>query len=276
MAKALFRFLRGELNGYYLTNIQETMNVTSKEIKDFFTKFRAQQFKAGQIEDNTIYNLGRFAGVSLLRTSSTDSSISIRMSPSHILNGEEVSEKGLFNINTESFDWSEADYTGDMNDKATERRRSSLVGNETVKGYIYEGDTNIFDENGNVISYHEAPPEDRNVAYSDFYGNEFLMLAEGASTYATLSAEIYLEFIKIMQIVRYNGTSVESLCKLIGIICGNELVKIETINTVDANHINIYYKYNDDIEIEYKQQRMSLLTYLVDVKFPQVKFVEIL
>lgn len=276
MAKAFFRFLRGELNGYYLTNLNNALNVSTEDIKTFLAKFKAQQFNPNEIESDYAYNLGRFAGVSIRRTSRTDSAISIRMTSSFLLADKEVSEKGLFNTVDENFDWSNADYDGDMNDKATATRRSAFAGSEEPLGYISDKETDIFNEDETIkeTAISKDPPEEG--AYSDFYGNEFLMLADGTSTFASLNVNIYIELVKVMQIIRYNGEAIEPLCKIINIICGNGLIKIDHIETVDVNHFNVYYKYNDTIEIDHKQQRISLLDYLIQTKFPQANFVELI
>ena len=106
MAKAFFRFLRGELNGYYITNLYNTLNKTTEDIKDFISSFHNTQFSLGEMKEEDIYNLGRFAGVALKRTSHEDSSFSVRMSDSNKKNGVEVSEQGLFDTKQERFDFS--------------------------------------------------------------------------------------------------------------------------------------------------------------------------
>ena len=67
MAKALFRFLRGELNGYYITNLYNSFNEYSSDIKRFFIEFQNQQVELGKISNETLYNLGKFASVFLPR-----------------------------------------------------------------------------------------------------------------------------------------------------------------------------------------------------------------
>ena len=44
MSKAIFRYLRGELNGFYLNALHETLNTSSKDIKDFLATFGRMQF----------------------------------------------------------------------------------------------------------------------------------------------------------------------------------------------------------------------------------------
>ena len=61
MGKAFFRFLRGELNGFYITNLYNTLNRTTQDVKDFFIQFSKVQFRQGEIDAETLYNLGKFA-----------------------------------------------------------------------------------------------------------------------------------------------------------------------------------------------------------------------
>ena len=65
MAKAFFRWLRGELNGFYLTNINNALNENSKDIKDFLSEFKAQQFEHGKISDKKLYGLRKYVGIFL-------------------------------------------------------------------------------------------------------------------------------------------------------------------------------------------------------------------
>ena len=49
MSKAFFRFLRGELNGFYLKSIYNTLNESTKYTKAFLMDFNNMQFKKGMI-----------------------------------------------------------------------------------------------------------------------------------------------------------------------------------------------------------------------------------
>jgi hypothetical protein len=117
-----------------------------------------------------------------------------------------------------------------------------------------------------------SPPQE---AYSEFYGNQFLFLSEGEQTFVDLIPSLYIELFKAMQWVRYNGVSVASLAKIISLICPSGLVKIRsiTVNT-DGRYLNVEYVYDDEVPVGLKQQRMSLLEYIMGVKFPQVKLTE--
>ena len=181
MAKAFFRWLRGELNGFYVTNINGALNESTKDIKDFLSEFKAQQFENGKISDKNLYGLGKFAGIFLPRISKVESSTSLRMTESFVVDGFECSERGLFNTGAENFSFFPE--TDDINLLATPTMRSSMVGNETVIGYISSEETNVLDDNGNVRreKISATPPE--GVAYSDYYGDQFMFLSEAETTY---------------------------------------------------------------------------------------------
>ena len=399
MSKALFRFLRGELNGYYVTRLNDLLNASTEDIKTFFCDFQAQQFELGKISLETLYNLGKFASIFLLRLKSAETMTALYLTDSFIKNSYEFSERGLYNVPLEQFEFfhteddsgayfvfvrttqeqyeddidtltdyrkratmvgdvavqgyissratdifdsvgnvkpefilatppsgvaysefygdnflylsegddSEADnlirwrlsesevvdgveYSErglfivpsalfpDINTLATSELRSSLVGDEEVIGYISESETDVLDEEGNVKPEKilSTPPE--GLAYSEFYGNQFLFLAESEreDSYKSISPELYMSFFKAMQWIRYNGVSVTSLIKVVELTCPDGLVKIGAIETaVDGRHLNVYYRYDISADTDFKPQRLSLLEYILQIKFKQVIFSEI-
>jgi hypothetical protein len=269
MAKAIFRWLRGEINGYYLTNIYYSMNSYTSYIKDFFVKFKSMQFDKDSIDEDTLRGIGKFAGIFLPRIAKEDSLSSIRLTESAIVDETEVSESGLFKTSDETFDFSYAGTSSDINSNATTALRSSLVGDEAAQGYIAEDEEDVLDDDGLVRPNKvlTTPPEGK--AYSDFYGNEFLFLSEGTTSYENLEKELYIELYKAMQWVRHNGVSVDSLRRITGIVCPNQLVTLGTI-TVINRRVVVSYTYNESADVTLKQQRLDLLIYIVKIKFPQV------
>lgn len=398
MSKAFFRWLRGELNGFYVTNINGALNESTKDIKDFLADFKAQQFENGKISDKNLYGLGKFAGIFLPRLSRAESLASLRMTESFVKDGFEFSERGLFNTALENFSFfhteddttvyfafvrtSQDSYNNDINTQATNLKRSSLVGDsDTVLGYISSEETDLFDDIGNVnpdkvlsappsgvayseyygdeflmlsegdnshadnivrirmtdsnvldgIEYSErglfvvpvplftddintlattslrssmvgeetivgyisseetnvlddngfvrhekisaTPPE--GVAYSDYYGDQFLFLSEAEASYSNLEPSLYIELFKALQWIRYNGASIKSLGKITSLICPEGLVKLGAVETAsDGKHWNVYYNYDDTVDITLKQQRLNLLEFIVSLKFVQVTLVE--
>lgn len=273
MAKALFRWLRGELNGFYLTNINSALNESTKYIKDFLSKFKAQQFEYGKISDKNLYGLGKFAGIFLPRLSRAESIASLRMTESFVVDGVECSECGLFNTEMENFlFFPEMD---DINLLATPKLRSTMVGDETLIGYISSEETNVLDDNGNVRrdKISETPPV--GVAYSDYYGDQFIFLSEAETSYSNLELPLYIELFKALQWIRYNGVSIKSLGRITSIICPDGLVKLGRVETApDGKHWNIYYNYDVTVNVTLKQQRLNLLEFIVNMKFVQVSLIE--
>lgn len=278
MSKAIFRFLRGELNGFYITSLHNSLNEYSADIKRFFVEFRNQQFELGKMSNETLYNLGKFASVFLPRRPVAHSRTSLYMTDSHIVDGTEFSERGLFNTQNENFEFVHTDpsiETPDINTLATQTKRSSLVGDEQAQGYIASSETDILDDEGNVRpgKVLSVPPE--NEAYSEFYGNKFLYLSEGDTVYEPIPPALFIELFKALQWIRYNGASIASLVRIIEVLCPEGLVTIDRIDvSADSRALQVYYIYNNESSVTDKESRLALLEYLVDLKFKQVILVE--
>ena len=275
MSKALFRFLRGEINGFYLTNIHNSLNVYSEDIKKFFIDFQSQQFELGKISDETLYNLGKFASVFLPRRPVAVSKASLYMTRSHKVDGVEFSERGLYNTENETFDFVHTDpsiETPDINTLATPTDRSSLVGDETAQGYISESETDVLDDEGNVKPSKVLPDAPSEGAYSEFYGNQFLILTDGNEmTYEDIAPSLYIELFKALQWIRYNGVSIASLVRIITILCPEGLVQIQRIAVSrNGKAIYVHYIYDSSSTVTNKESRLALLQYIVNIKFKQV------
>lgn len=270
MSKALFRWLRGELNGYYINNINQSWNEYTSYIRNFFGERSNMQFEHDKIDNKDLQGLGKFAGIFLPRITVTESRASLRMTEGELnAQNEEISESGLYNSEEEKFDFSKREEAGDINNHATIELRSSLVGTESAIGYISSEETDVLDEDGYVkdSAISLTPPSD--VAYTEFYGNKFLFLSEAELTFETPEKKLFMELFKAMQYIRYNGESLHSLCRLISILCPDGLVKINSIQTV-ANKFYMFYTFDDEVDIDHKQQRLSLLLYIISIKFPQI------
>lgn len=279
MAKALFRFLRGELNGFYLTNIHNSLNEYSADIKKFFIDFQNQQFELGKISEDTLYNLGKFASVFLPRRPVAESRTSLYMTDSHVVDGVEYSERGLFDTDNESFDFvhtSPSITSPDINTLATEDKRSSLVGDETPTGYISENEINVLDDEGKVRHSKVLPEPPSQGAYSEFYGNQFLFLSEGDVTYEKIAPSLFIELFKALQWIRYNGASIASLARIIGILCPEGLVTVDSIAVSgDGKAVYVYYIYDNTSSVTNKESRLALLQYIIGIKFKQIVLSEV-
>lgn len=277
MAKALFRFLRGELNGFYLTNIHATLNSVTEEERKFFIDFMRIQFEEGKIDSETLYNLGRFAGIYLPRIPQSESRSDTRMTESEYDEQlqYEFSERGLFKTEDETFEFVQkvVDDTGlpDINTLATEARRSSLVGDEPVEGYISESETDVRDDNGSVKSSKVLPSPPQDEAYSNFNGNKFLFMSEGDLQFLPVSFGVFFDLFKAIQYVRYNGGNIVALVRIVNILCPEGLVTIDSISVADSKkRFIVSYTTDLTVDVNLKQDRINMLLYVVNMKFPLV------
>lgn len=207
MSKAFFRFLRGELNGFYLKSIYNTLNESTKHTKAFLMDFNNMQFKEGMIDDTTLLNIGKFAGVFPLNLVQTESLISLRMSDSKVVEGFEYSERGLFNKALELFNYyhlnlsaeglfyfehTSEEETEDINTLADDNKKSSMIGDEQLIGYVSEDVVDLIKPDGSIdmSKVTENPPE--NKAYNRIYGNQFSFLSEGTEDALDLNTRIVL------------------------------------------------------------------------------------
>ncbi len=278
MAKEFFRFLRGELNGFYINSINNAIIKLTNSNKAGLIQFSNQQFEANKMDSTTLYNLGRFAGVKLPRRPTSEAKTSLYMTESYKVNNGEFSERGLYRTESEDFYFVHTDQsitTPDINTLASDTERSSLVGEEPVLGYIPEDAKDVIDDNGHVRpdKVLSEPPVGK--AYSDYYGNDFLFLAEGGVTYESITFSLYIELFKALQWIRYNGVSLASLARVIHVLCPEGLVLITDIRVADNNKlINVFYDYDESVTVANKEQRLALLQYIISLKFKQVRFVE--
>ena len=102
-----------------------------------------------------------------------------------------------------------------------------------------------------------------------------MFLSEAETTYENLEPSLYLELFKALQWIRYNGVSIKSLGRIASLICPDGLVKLGRVETAsDGKHWNVYYDYDDTVDVPLKQQRLNLLEFIVNLKFVQVSLVE--
>ena len=207
MSKAFFRFLRGELNGFYLRNMHDALNKSTEHMKAFLMDFNNQQFKKGMIDDEILFNIGKFAGVFLPKISQAESLTSIKMSDSKEVDGTEYSERGLFdtalelfnyyhlNLDSEGlfyFEHTSEDETEDINNLANINKKSSMVGDEQLIGYVSEDVVDLIKPDGSIDMSKVTvnPPE--NKAFNRIYGNQFSFLSEGTEDDLDLNTRIVL------------------------------------------------------------------------------------
>lgn len=283
MSKAIFRYLRGELNGFYLTSLHNTLNPYTSYIKDFFAYFKNMQFDSTTMSQDTIYNIGKIAGVFLPRLSSAEGVGALKLSESHLSSSDvQVSERGLYNRNEEKFEFvhlsEDFNSTNDINNEATEARKSSLVGvDDTLKGYIPSSADNVVSDESEVNEAKVVTQAPEDEAYSEFYGNKFSFLSNPLTEVRNISIDLFYPLFKVMQWIRYNGANIASLCKTISILCPSNYVRIINIeNTANYPCFTVNYTLDSDVSLDSKLQRVATLKYVVGQKFPQFRLNEVI
>ena len=271
--KEFFRFLRGELNGFYLTSINNAMNEAVISIKRFFALWKNMQFNVDMPQDY-VNGLGKFAGV-YIPVVDVGTLFFVFFTESYVVNGVQRSERGLFNTVTEQFEFyhtEQNDYPEDINTLATTTLKSSLVGDEPVLGYISENAENVLQPDGTVnpeVILSEPPSEG---SYTEYYGNQFSFLEEESTEVsADLEKEIYQQLIASMQYIRYNHSCLSSLCKVIDLLCPYGFVKIVNIEVDPSGYyLRITYTTDYSVNLSHKLHRETLFKYVVKQKFPEV------
>lgn len=271
--KEFFRFLRGELNGYYFTNMNNALNLAVGSIKEFFAFWQNMQFDSTMPQEY-VNGLGKFAGV-YLPVVDVGYLFFIFMTESYIVNGVQRSERGLYNVVNEMFEFyhtEQDDYADDINTLATPTLKSSLVGDETVLGYISEDATDVLLPDGTVNPdvILSEPPSDG--SYTEYYGNQFLFLEEESTEVsADLEKELYQQLIASMQFIRYNHSNLASLCKVINLLCPDGFVKITHIEVDPSGYfLRVTYTTDYSVNLNHKLHRETMFKYIVKQKFPEV------
>lgn len=294
MAKALFRFLRGELNGFYLQNFYMSLNEITSDMRDFLSRWERMVFKSSEnltedelsVPKDIARGLGTFAGVFLPYVEQDSRVGSVRFTLSNRVSGVEYSERGLFDLSKESFDFFRTDrkeYSTDINSLANSMLRSTLVeSGAPVKGYILEGieilrDDGTVDES-KLVNYEQIPKDGEgnpSVAYVPYYGNQYLYLSEKSPIRSTVSINVFIELVKAMQWVRYNGASVASLCKFAKVLCPDYLFMFDFDWDTQYAKSVLEYGIDPDLETPNKLMRSNVFKLMANLKFPQIEFREV-
>lgn len=300
MSKKFFRFVRGELNGYYLTAINSAFLRAFSDCEALLAKFIAMAFasadglKPGEISipREMLHGIGTVAGVFPPLVAQDSLIGSLRFTQSHKVNGVEYSERGLMNRDTGTFNFVRTDqreYSTDINTLANDNLLTSFVerGAKLI-GFFPEDAKAITDEGevdesrlvkfpGTQEQQYEAAEayfRSEGKAYSPYYGLKYMYFAERSPIIARTTDDVFLELIKAMQWVRFNGVSVASLCRFAQVLCPNYLF-IMDISWADGLPFGVVtYGVDDDYEINDKLMRSEVFKTVFGMKFKQYHLLE--
>lgn len=270
--KKLFRFLRGELNGFYIKNISYCLNNVTKDIEALLRYFWLMQFKNPTevtvnelpISEWDLLGIGRFAGIFMPTVTADSTSGSIRFSNPTIIDGINYSERGLFERFKEDWKYFRTNqniYTDDISTLATRDMQASFVPEgQPILGYIEEG-VNMFDENGYIREDLILPSPPVGKAYSPYYGEKFMHLAEVFAIIQELGYDTYMILFTNMQYIMYNGANIRSFLRITELLVSDYVEDI-TIE-VETNWYTVEYTLNYDTEVENRVRRLFAWQYII-------------
>lgn len=283
MSKKFFRFLRGELNGYYITAINNSCNKFADKLSKFMQYFSSMQFKTDDevVGDETamsasdINGIASFTGVYPAYVLQDSLIGSVKFTVSHKVDGNEYSERGLYSVENEAFSFvrtAQQEYSDDINTLANPNARSTLVesGRQPI-GYFPEGE-NVIKDDGTIDETKLMPAPRPNHADSPYYGKDFLFLAEESPILAITSTKVLVYLIRAMQWVRYNGMSIASLTKFAEIICPDFLFIVNIDWDSNYAYAVVSYGIDDNFEAEDKLMREQLFALMAKKKLTQFAF----
>lgn len=299
--KQFFRFLRGELNGFYITSLNNMFIRTVSRINSFLNTYSRMQWINDEqitqsevpIPNEQMRGICTIAGVFPPYAEQDSLLGSIRLTQSHKVSNEEYSDRGLLNIASESFDFYRTDdkeYSTDINTLASTLNRTSMIdAGAELLGFFCEGD-NILNSDGSINTaflYHfdgtieeqYAAAADfftkKNKAYSPYYGNKYLYLSESSPVLALTNNNILVELLKAEQYVRKNGQSIKSLAMFANILCPSFLFITRIEWSVTQPYAIVYYGIDELYEVNDKLLCVDVFKIVSSTKFKQFIFLEV-
>lgn len=281
-----FRFLTGEINGFYLRAIHDLLNDYSSDIYEtlrymslvqFYLEYEGVPVGTMPISDSDVKGIAAIAGVFNQYVSAESNKGSILFTPSKIVNGYECSDRALYNMNTESFKFVRTNqdiYASDIVTLSSPTLRASLVPEDApVLGYIAE-DAIFFNADGSINTSAISPTPPVGKAYYPYYGENYLFLAEMFLVEAYLDPLTFKKMFETYQVVRYNGPNIKSILDATSIICEDYIhdIRFEAVGT----KIILYYKLNLESELVSKVKKLFVWRKFMERKFKYITLSEVL
>jgi hypothetical protein len=186
-----------------------------------------------------------------------------------VVNGKERSERGLLDMDYESFRFTREDmddYPADIVTESSERRRMTYVPEGTpVIGYAYMG-IPIYDERGQVLwdNIFPAPPADA-TPYVPFYGENFLVFEEFFRQETTLSIDVYKLLLECVQRIRYNGPTLADFFEVTKILCPGYVYDLSIVPA--GRYYRVYYRINLAATVYNRERRFVAWRWICEQKF---------
>lgn len=279
-----FRWLCGELNGDFFRFMQETANYIITPYVDELAKKKSMVFKLEEedihgneypISSEDLHGIAKIAGVFPPFITAESNLGSLVGSSSHIVGGVEYSDRGLFNMDEERFNYVRTDqntYYSDITTIATERLRSSLVPEGApILGYIADG-TVVFNEDGSLIpeAITAEPPVDK--AYIAFYGEKYLFASETFIISDVVNDATYKKIYESLMRIRSSHPNISELSFLTVTIAEDYLTELSIERS--GNRFILHYVLNDSSTVTDKIRRLAVWKSIIQKKYKLITFQE--
>jgi hypothetical protein len=280
--KRPFRYFRGEFNGKFLYDLVTCPNYNAQDIVDELVYQALFQWKLEDeitkdemaVRDEDIINIGKTAGLFQPRVFSQVSLGSTYFTQSHTVNGKQRSERGLVDMDLESFRFVREDqdeYPDDIANEASGRLRMGYVPPGTPPaGWVKMG-TPLYSEDGSIIweNVLKEEPADGSV-YVPFYGEKFLVHEEFFSRETPLTVDIFKLLLECVQRIRYSGPSIKSLFEVTRILGEGYIYDLEIVP--QARYDICYYRLNEDAAVTHRERRFGAWRNICGQKFKLFEF----
>lgn len=283
MAKAPFRFFRGEFNGAYVLNYLLSRNAAVLDMVDELIYHGKKVWKLeGEVSGGEVpvrpeelVGIAMYAGV-LRPIQYIENNVgSIRFTTSTTVGGKERSERGLFDVETETFKYirtEQDEYGDDIVTETTATKRSTLVPEGTTPtGYVAAG-TQVFNEDGIIIpgSILSTPPV--GVPYTEYYGDHFLTFEEVFKNETGMEIAAFKAYFESIMQMRRSGASIEGLLSVTSILTEDYIVDLE-VQYVGPHYV-LLYSINDGSLLTNRSGRLAAWFALIEKRFKEFVPVE--
>jgi hypothetical protein len=279
--KQPFRYFRGEFNGKYIYSAAIAPNFNVQDVLDELVYQTLFQWKMEDevtasemaIRDEDIFGIAKTAGLFQPRAFQDVNLGSIFFTQDHVVDGKQRSERGLFDMDYESFRFvreEQDEYADDIVNEASEKKRQTLVpsGTEPV-GYVREG-TPLYGEDGEIIWDNVLPEPPADAAYVPFYGEKFLTHSHPFLQETPLTVDVFKLLFECVQRIRSNGPTIKSLFDITQILGEGY---IYDLSIAPQQYYNIcYYRLNEDATVLNRERRFAAWKHICKQKFKLFEF----
>jgi hypothetical protein len=262
-----FRFFRGEFaQSIYIKNIFICLNVFIKDVIDEIVYHAVVQWKLEDevnanemaMRDKDIVGIGTIAGLFPVRAVSRTTLGSTYFTPGYVVSGKQRSERGLMNMENESFEFVRTeldDYPNDIANEASPDKRMGYKDSAAAPAGYVPASKPLYDKEGDVIWENVLPSPPTDEAYVPFYGEKYLVHQEFFSKMLPLPVEVYKPLLECCQRIRFNGPTIQEFFNITEIMGQGYIHNVEILLAASNRWYNVYYDLDEYVTIINRERR---------------------